>query len=451
MGLLSTEVVTTLVGGNVLYYKNLGYEIPTKIDKYGKQKFDLNHKISVDVNHLKPGSNVKVRVCCDCCDKKYEIAYGDYIKNNREGKIYCRLCALKLFNSGENNYSYNPLLTKEERENGRHYPEYTEFIKRVLARDNYTCQCCGQEHGDLKVHHLNGYSWYKEGRVDDTNGITLCNNCHSNFHAIYGNKHSTKEEFEEWFGKSIELVKCGIEITPCKRVYCVEDDILYKDTKEVSNIYGINREYIYRVCNHEQSVTKGYHFLWEDEYLQTPQELLESLKNKSPLHFKKVVCITTEKIFETVADAAKYYDINYHGISQCCKLKCTGRYSYCGKMKDGTELKWLYYDDYLNISKEEKENLLSESHNNNKNKTVICITTGIKFNRVVDGGIKYGLKSPTGISLVCKGKQNYAGKLPDGTPLKWMYYDDFLKLSQEEQNEILARNKDSSNDESFNM
>ena len=122
-------------------------------------------------------------------------------------------------------------------------------------------------------------------------------------------------------------------------------------------------------------------------------------------------------------------------------------------MKDGTELKWLYYDDYLNISKEEKENLLSESHNNNnnKNKTVICITTGIKFNRVVDGGIKYGLKSPTGISLVCKGKQNYAGKLPDGTPLKWMYYDDFLKLSQEEQNEILARNKDSSNDESFNM
>ena len=87
MGLLSTEVITTLVGGNVLYYKNLGYEIPTKIDKYGKQKFDLNHKISVDVNHLKPGSNVKVRVCCDCCDKKYEIAYGDYIKNNREGKI----------------------------------------------------------------------------------------------------------------------------------------------------------------------------------------------------------------------------------------------------------------------------------------------------------------------------------------------------------------------------
>ena len=82
---------------------------------------------------------------------------------------------------------------------------------------------------------------------------------------------------------------------------------------------------------------------------------------------------------------------------------------------------------------------------------IICITTGVKFNKVVNGAVKYGLKNSTGISLVCKGKQNYAGKLSDGTPLKWMYYEDFLKLPQEEQNEILSRNKDSSNVESFNM
>ena len=450
MGLISEYVEVGLCSANIKYYENLGYEIPRRIDNEYRLTVPRGTKIKVKVSDLPYGSNVYVDVRCDCCQNIRSITYNNYNKNKHGYKSYCRHCFQKIFISGEKSPNWNPNKTEEERFNQRCYPEYTEFIKRVLARDNYTCQCCGQEHGDLEVHHLNGYSWYKEGRVDDTNGITLCNNCHSNFHANYGNKHSTKEEFEEWFGKSIELVKCGIEITPCKRVYCVEDDILYKDTKEVSNIYGINREYIYRVCNHEQSVTKGYHFLWEDEYLQTPQELLESLKNKSPLHFKKVVCITTEKIFETVADAAKYYDINYHGISQCCKLKCTGQYSYCGKMKDGTELKWLYYDDYLNISKEEKENLLSESHNN-KNKTVICITTGIKFNKVVDGGIKYGLKRPNGISLVCKGRQNYAGKLPDGTPLKWMYYDDFLKLPQEEQNKILSRNQESSNDGSFIM
>lgn len=46
-------------------------------------------------------------------------------------------------------------------------------------------------------------------------------------------------------------------------------------------------------------------------------------------------------------------------------------------------------------------------------------------------------------------KYKHCGKLPDGTPLKWMYYEDFLKLPQEEQNEILEKNKDSSNDGSF--
>ena len=46
-------------------------------------------------------------------------------------------------------------------------------------------------------------------------------------------------------------------------------------------------------------------------------------------------------------------------------------------------------------------------------------------------------------------KYKHCGKLPDGTPLEWMYYEDFLKLPQEEQNEILEKNKDSSNDGSF--
>ena len=46
-------------------------------------------------------------------------------------------------------------------------------------------------------------------------------------------------------------------------------------------------------------------------------------------------------------------------------------------------------------------------------------------------------------------KNKHCGKLSDGTPLQWTYYEDFLKLPIEEQNEILSRNKGSSNDGSF--
>lgn len=51
--------------------------------------------------------------------------------------------------------------------------------------------------------------------------------------------------------------------------------------------------------------------------------------------------------------------------------------------------------------------------------------------------------------IAVEGNKKTAGKLPDGTPLQWTYYEDFLKLPIEEQNEILNRNKGSSNDGSF--
>ena len=49
------------------------------------------------------------------------------------------------------------------------------------------------------------------------------------------------------------------------------------------------------------------------------------------------------------------------------------------------------------------------------------------------------------ISSCCKGKLKSSGKLPDNTKLVWMYYENFLKLPIEEQNKILNRNKDLSN------
>lgn len=81
-------------------------------------------------------------------------------------------------------------------------------------------------------------------------------------------------------------------------------------------------------------------------------------------------------------------------------------------------------------------------------KKVICITTGIILDSLEDGGRYYDIAKQS-IYFNCRGKQRIGGKLPDGTPLQWMYYEDFLKLPIEEQNEILARNKDLSQDRSF--
>lgn len=71
--------------------------------------------------------------------------------------------------------------------------------------------------------------------------------------------------------------------------------------------------------------------------------------------------------------------------------------------------------------KEETRKKISEANK----KAIICIVTGKIFSSVKEGGMYYNCFS-TCITRCCKNKQKSAGKLPDGTRLKWMYLSDFL-------------------------
>ena len=107
---------------------------------------------------------------------------------------------------GEKSPRYNHNLTDEERKIKRRYPEYDDFIEAVYERDNYTCQCCGDNRGgNLNAHHLNGYNWDKENRTNPNNGITLCEKCHKEYHSVYGYGDNTVEQFREFlFNKYLQ-------------------------------------------------------------------------------------------------------------------------------------------------------------------------------------------------------------------------------------------------------
>ena len=107
------------------------------------------------------------------CEKEYKVEWKKYLQQNHDGKTYCRSCASKALNSKENNKNWNFNKTQEEREKGREYLEYSEFIQKVLARDNYTCVITGKtrKETDLEVHHLNGYNWCIDGRTDVKNAV----------------------------------------------------------------------------------------------------------------------------------------------------------------------------------------------------------------------------------------------------------------------------------------
>ena len=347
MGLISEYVEVSLYSGNIKYYENLGYKIPREKSKYGKIVVPRGTRIKVKVSDLPKGSNTKVKVCCDYCGKRYEMNYNDYNRYLHNGENYCKTCGKKILNSGENNGKWNSNKTDEEREIGRAYPKYTEFIKKVLIRDEYTCQCCGKEsHGNIEVHHLDGYDWCVEKRTDETNGITLCKKCHSNFHSIYGKGNNTKEQFEEWFGNAIELLKYENELPTTRKIYCIEEDKIYENGVQLAKEWGCNsNSSIYNVCNHKEhyNSVKEKHLLWLDEYEKmTEDEIQRYLKKcKTNKSFKKVICITTRKVFNSLTEATRYYNCSITGINSCCK----GRQKSAGKLLDGTKLIWKYIEE----------------------------------------------------------------------------------------------------------
>jgi hypothetical protein len=90
------------------------------------------------------------------------------------------------------------------------------------------------------------------------------------------------------------------------------------EDNELSNLYVISRKNINRIT-----------------------ELMEEYKKEK----QSVICITTNKEFERIIDAGRYYNVNAGSISGCCQ----GRYPSAGKiiLYDGTVYKliWKYLED----------------------------------------------------------------------------------------------------------
>lgn len=185
----------------------------------------------------------------------------------------------------------------------------------------------------------------------------MCEKCHKNFHSQYGNGNNTKEQFEEWIGKTIELLKYNEELPTARKIYCIEDNKIYESiyelSKEISNGKYKCITKIYDVCNHKKKNTGGYnksykgkHYLWLSEYEKMSKEDVEKYlewckpNQKKEKLFKRVICLTTNKVFNSIKEASEYYGIRKDGISRAC----SGKSSYCG-IKDGLKLTWSYYNN----------------------------------------------------------------------------------------------------------
>lgn len=79
---------------------------------------------------------------------------------------------------------------------------YIRWAQEVKRRDHFTCVICGRKGVALNSHHLNAWADYPAERYDMDNGVCLCQDCHNEFHEIYGKGKNTRTQYEEF--KSIK-------------------------------------------------------------------------------------------------------------------------------------------------------------------------------------------------------------------------------------------------------
>jgi len=165
--------------------KNKKYTIKDVKNKLKQFGYILLSKVYI--NALTP-----LKIKCPKGHISESIRFGNFNYGSR-----CDKCNRE-FLVGENNNNWNDNLSIEERLNGRMLKKNYIWIKSVFKKDDYICQCCRQKGCSLEAHHLEGYHWCKELRFEVSNGVTLCKDCHKEFHHLFGNKWNTSEQFYQF-------------------------------------------------------------------------------------------------------------------------------------------------------------------------------------------------------------------------------------------------------------
>lgn len=198
----SKHVGTACVGnGKVLYQSNVELRDDIKLNlerrrhvrrnrrnrktRYRESRF-LNRKNSTKLNRLPPSVKHKVQAHIDeieFCRKILPIS-----------KIVLEVSQFDI------HLMKNPSLILEKvkhwgYQKGFNYG-WSSRREAILNRDGYACQICGKKHTRLEVHHIVFRS--QGGTDDETNLITLCEDCHAGVHSgkIALNKKSKKINFK---------------------------------------------------------------------------------------------------------------------------------------------------------------------------------------------------------------------------------------------------------------
>jgi endogenous inhibitor of DNA gyrase (YacG/DUF329 family) len=123
---------------------------------------------------------------CEWCGKPFEV--WRTVKDKRKFcSLQCRHHWQRVRMTGPGSPNWKGGGLRDERRRFMGTTGYRNWRHAVFARDNYTCQCCGDKRGhNLEAHHIWSATTWPGMVLDPANGVTFCEKCHSRLHVIDG-------------------------------------------------------------------------------------------------------------------------------------------------------------------------------------------------------------------------------------------------------------------------
>ena len=242
-----------------------------------------------------------------------------------------------------------------------------DTIEDYVFNLGYGIDIKGHDDYDHKLPHLTNMNW---GGIGGTSGIKLSEETKEKIsekmkgknagekNGMFGKKGKDSPIYGEkngMYGKNPFENKTEEEMETIGR------KISEKVSGEKNPMYGKNpfankteeeMETIVRKISEKNKGKNPYANKTEEEMEIISNKKSNSMKGKNageksamwgkPAHNRrKVICITTGKIFNSVTEASNYYNVARNTISFCCKVKLKS----AGKLQDGTPLQWKYSEE----------------------------------------------------------------------------------------------------------
>lgn len=135
-----------------------------------------------------------------------------------------------------------------------------------------------------------------------------------------------KHRIGKKLSKETRMKITGSNNKKSKKIICIETGVIYDSIRIAEKETGIDHSGISKVCLKKLNTINGLHFCFLNDY----RDDLELLSPNFQKTTKRVVCLDTLEIFNSINDCARKLNLRASGISKVChgQIKTTGGYKF---------------------------------------------------------------------------------------------------------------------------